>query len=150
LVLRHEVAVLGRQATRLVPTRDDRAVIAVLAMLLPGHLQLHRTVTPGTASSHRKLAAHFAKALGVPSLVLDYRRAPEHPHPASLEDAVSAFLALTEGGIAPGNITTIGDSAGGNLAVATALALQERGKPVPGSVIACRRGSTWRTRVRRW
>jgi len=90
----------------------------------------------GSASSHRKLAAHFAKALGVPSFVLDYRRAPEHPHPASLEDAVSAFLALTEGGIAPGNITTIGDSAGGNLAVATALALRERGKPVPGSVIA--------------
>jgi len=90
----------------------------------------------GSASSHRKLAAHFAKALGVQSFVLDYRRAPEHPHPASLEDAVSAFLALTEGGIAPGNITTIGDSAGGNLAVATALALQERGKPVPGSVIA--------------
>jgi monoterpene epsilon-lactone hydrolase len=90
----------------------------------------------GSAASHRKLAAHFAKALGVQAFVLDYRRAPEHPHPASLEDAVSAFLALTERGIAPGNITTIGDSAGGNLAVATALALQERGGPLPGSVIA--------------
>jgi epsilon-lactone hydrolase len=90
----------------------------------------------GSASSHRKLAAHFAKALGAHSFVLDYRRAPEHPHPASLEDAVSAFLALTERGIAPGNITTIGDSAGGNLAVATALALAERGQPGPGSVIA--------------
>lgn len=90
----------------------------------------------GSASSHRKLAAHVAKALGVPALVLDYRLAPEHPHPAGLEDAVSAFLALTERGIAPENITTIGDSAGGNLAVATALALKERGKPLPGRVIA--------------
>ncbi len=90
----------------------------------------------GSASSHRKLAGHFAKALGVTSFVLDYRRAPEHPHPASLDDAVSAFVALTEAGIAPEDITTIGDSAGGNLAVATALALRERGKPVPGSVIA--------------
>lgn len=90
----------------------------------------------GSASSHRKLAAHVAKALGVPALVLDYRLAPEHPHPAGLEDAVSAFLALTERGIAPENITTIGDSAGGNLAVATALALNERGKPLPGRVIA--------------
>lgn len=90
----------------------------------------------GSASSHRKLAAHVAKALGVHALVLDYRLAPEHPHPAGLEDAVSAFLALTDSGIAPENITTIGDSAGGNLAVATALALKEQGKPVPGRVIA--------------
>jgi len=90
----------------------------------------------GSASSHRKLAAHVAKALGVTAFVLDYRRAPEHPHPASLEDAVSAFLALVDSGVGPENITTIGDSAGGNLAVATALALKERGKPVPGSVIA--------------
>jgi acetyl esterase/lipase len=89
----------------------------------------------GSAASHRKLAAHVAKALGVQALVLDYRRAPEHAHPASLEDAVSAFLALTERGIAPADITTIGDSAGGNLAVATALALKGRGSPVPGSVI---------------
>jgi acetyl esterase/lipase len=90
----------------------------------------------GSAASHRKLAGHFAKALGVQSFVLDYRRAPEHPHPAALEDAVAAFLALTERGIAPGDITTIGDSAGGNLAVATPLALRERGEPGPGSVIA--------------
>lgn len=90
----------------------------------------------GSASSHRKLAGHVAKALGVTAFVLDYRRAPEHPHPASLDDAVSAFLGLTERGVAPEQITTIGDSAGGNLAVATALALKERDKPLPGRVIA--------------
>jgi monoterpene epsilon-lactone hydrolase len=90
----------------------------------------------GSAASHRKLAAHVAKALGVTSFVLDYRRAPEHPHPASLDDAVSAFLALTERGTTPADITMIGDSAGGNLAVATALALKERDKPLPGAVIA--------------
>ena len=102
----------------------------------------------GSASSHRKLAGHSAKALGVVAFVLDYRRAPEHPHPASLEDTVSAFLAFIERGIAPENITTIGDSAGGNLAVASVLALKERGKPLPGKVIAFRPGSTWRTRAR--
>lgn len=90
----------------------------------------------GSASSHRKLAGHVAKALGVVALVLDYRLAPEHPHPAAIEDAVSAFDALTERGIAPENITTIGDSAGGNLAVATVLALKQQGKPLPGRVIA--------------
>lgn len=90
----------------------------------------------GSASSHRKLAGHVAKALGVVAFVLDYRRAPEHPHPASLDDAVSAFLGLVNSGIAPESVTTIGDSAGGNLAVAAALALKEQGKPQPGRVIA--------------
>lgn len=90
----------------------------------------------GSASSHRKLAAHVAKALGVVSFVLDYRRAPEHPHPAQVEDGVAVFDALLESGIKPENITTIGDSAGGNLAIAIALALKEQGKPAPGQVIA--------------
>ena len=90
----------------------------------------------GSASSHRKLAGHVAKALGVTSFVIDYRRAPEHPHPAQVEDGVAAFTGLTERGVAPGAITTIGDSAGGNLAVAIPLALREQGLPLPGRVIA--------------
>ncbi|MGW4591929.1 alpha/beta hydrolase [Amycolatopsis thermoflava] len=90
----------------------------------------------GSASSHRKLAAHVAKAAGVTAFVLDYRRAPEHPHPAQVEDGVAAFTALTERGVRPQDITTIGDSAGGNLAIAIPLALRERGLPLPGRVIA--------------
>jgi monoterpene epsilon-lactone hydrolase len=90
----------------------------------------------GSASSHRKLAGHVGKALGTTAFVLDYRRAPEHPHPAQVEDGVAVFTALTERGIAPADITTIGDSAGGNLAVAIPLALREKGLPLPGRVIA--------------
>lgn len=90
----------------------------------------------GSASSHRKLAGHVAKALGVTSFVLDYRRAPEYPHPAQVEDGVAAFTALTERGVAPAAITTIGDSAGGNLAVAIPLALREKGLPLPGRIVA--------------
>jgi monoterpene epsilon-lactone hydrolase len=90
----------------------------------------------GSAASHRKLAGHVAKALGVSAFVLDYRRAPEHPHPAQVEDGVAVFTALTEHGITAADITTIGDSAGGNLAVAIPLALRERGLPLPGRVIA--------------
>ena len=90
----------------------------------------------GSAASHRKLAGHLAKAIGITAFVLDYRRAPEHPHPAQIEDGVAVFKALVERGIKPADITTIGDSAVGNLAIAIPLALREAGEPLPGRVIA--------------
>lgn len=90
----------------------------------------------GSSTSHRKLAGHVAKALGVSAIVLDYRRAPEHPFPAQLEDSVSVYQALLASGIKAENIGTIGDSAGGNLAVASVLKFRELGLKLPGYVIA--------------
>ncbi|WP_437873970.1 alpha/beta hydrolase fold domain-containing protein [Sorangium sp. So ce363] len=57
----------------------------------------------------------------------DARHAPEHRYPAQLEDALAAFDALVERGHAPGEIALAGDSAGGNLALVTQLALRDRG-----------------------
>lgn len=90
----------------------------------------------GSASSHRKLAGHMAKALGTTSIVLDYRLSPENPYPAQLEDAVAVYKELLSRGIKPENISTIGDSAGGNLAVSSVLKFRDLGLPLPGSVIA--------------
>ncbi|WP_338451034.1 alpha/beta hydrolase [Niallia oryzisoli] len=90
----------------------------------------------GSAASHRKLAGHMAKALGVSAVVLDYRRAPENPFPAQLEDAAAVYQALLASGIKAKDIGTIGDSAGGNLAVASVLKFRELGLELPGYVIA--------------
>lgn len=90
----------------------------------------------GSSASHRKLAGHMAKALGVTAIVIDYRRAPEHPFPAQLEDATAVYKELLRRGFAAGDIATIGDSAGGNLAVSIALKLRDDKLPLPGHVIS--------------
>jgi acetyl esterase/lipase len=89
-----------------------------------------------SASSHRKVAGHLAKRAGMNALVIDYRRAPEHPFPAQLDDAVAAHEWLRAQGFKPEKTAVAGDSAGGNLAITTTLKLRELGKPLPGAVIA--------------
>jgi acetyl esterase/lipase len=90
----------------------------------------------GSAASHRKLAGHLARHLGVTAVVLDYRRAPEHPFPAQIEDATAVYRELLARGFKAQDITTSGDSAGGNLAISTVLKLRDDGVALPGAVIA--------------
>lgn len=90
----------------------------------------------GSSASHRKLAGHLAKQLGVIAYVLDYRRSPEHPFPAQIADAVAVYRGLLDAGYKSHHIYTAGDSAGGNLAIATVLKLRDEGVELPGGVIA--------------
>jgi acetyl esterase/lipase len=89
----------------------------------------------GSIVSHRKLVGHLAKAAGVRGLSVAYRLAPENPFPAGLDDAVTAYAWLLGDGIAAAHIGIGGDSAGGGLALATALALRERGMPAPAGLV---------------
>jgi epsilon-lactone hydrolase len=91
--------------------------------------------TLGSIESHRKLAGHLVKAAGIRGLIIDYRLAPEHPFPAGLDDAVTAFSWLLRQGLSADHIGVGGDSAGGGLALATALALPERGLPAPAGLV---------------
>lgn len=87
--------------------------------------------------SHRKLAAHVAKAAGARALVLDFRLAPEHAFPAQLQDAVAAYRWLLAQGFEPGHVATAGDSGGGSLATTTVLKLREdRDLPLPAAIVA--------------
>ncbi|GAA1955292.1 alpha/beta hydrolase [Nocardioides panacihumi] len=89
----------------------------------------------GSSASHRKLGGHLAAACGTPVFVVDFRLAPEAPYPAQVEDGLAVYDDALQRGIAPGDVTFVGDSAGGNLAISMVLTLREQGKPLPGAVI---------------
>jgi acetyl esterase/lipase len=86
----------------------------------------------GGLRTHRRFVASMAKRLGARALHIDYRLAPEHPHPAALEDALAAYDWLVAQGVAADDIVIGGESAGGGLTMATLLSLRERGAPLPG------------------
>ena len=90
----------------------------------------------GSINTHRGLCYDLAAAAGVRVLALDYRLAPEQPFPAALDDSVAAFqwLAGEVGG--PERVALAGDSAGGGLVVAAAVALRERGLGKPAAIAA--------------
>lgn len=67
---------------------------------------------------------------------LDYRVAPKHHYPAALEDAVKVYKWLLEQGYDNNKIIIVGDSAGGNLTLATTLYLKDHQISLPKAVIA--------------
>ncbi|MEH0573296.1 alpha/beta hydrolase [Streptomyces sp. B21-108] len=91
-----------------------------------------------TASMHsdRKAAGHIAKAAGARSLVVDFRLAPEHPYPAQLDDAETAYRWLLSQGYQPQNIGSTGHSIGGTLAVMLPLRLLAKGEATPGAIVS--------------
>ena len=74
--------------------------------------------------------------------MLHYRLAPEHTYPAALEDAAAVYTELLRRGIEPERIVVIGDSAGGNLALALSVYLKEHHLPQPKLLILI---SPWTT-----
>ena len=74
----------------------------------------------GSPETHARPARALADALGVPVVLPRYRLAPEHPWPAQRDDALAAVRAIQDAGH---SVVLAGDSAGGHLALVTALAL---------------------------
>ena len=89
----------------------------------------------GSSRSHKGLASQVAARAKTATILPDYRLAPEHQHPAALEDCVTAYRAVLAEGVKPENIILAGDSAGGGLAVATALKLKELGVAQPAGLM---------------
>ncbi|MCL4262579.1 MAG: alpha/beta hydrolase [Anaerolineae bacterium] len=89
----------------------------------------------GSARSHRFLGGYAARAVQSRVLLPDYRLAPEHPFPAAVDDAVAAYRWLLAAGYKPENLTIMGDSAGGGLALAALVALRDAGERLPGTAV---------------
>jgi acetyl esterase/lipase len=89
----------------------------------------------GSLNTHRDLAARISKASKIKTLLIDYRLAPEHPHPAAVEDAVLAYRWLLKNGFSPNNIVIAGDSAGGGLAIVALVKLRDLGELIPAAIV---------------
>jgi acetyl esterase/lipase len=85
----------------------------------------------GSIVSHRAMVTESGRAAQARTLAIDYRRAPEHPFPAALDDALQAYRWLLAQGVQPARIALGGDSAGGGLTLAMMVSLRERGLPLP-------------------
>jgi acetyl esterase/lipase len=87
----------------------------------------------GSVATHRGLVGRLSRTARLRVLSVDYRLAPEHPHPAAVEDAVAAVRFAYSTGLAPSRVAIGGDSAGGGLALAALLALRDAGLPLPAA-----------------
>jgi len=106
----------------------------------PGVVFLHGGgMILGSVAMYDRLVAGYVAASGVPFLSVDYRVAPEHPHPTPVEDCFTGLQWLVghaeELGVDPARVGVMGDSAGGGLAAGVVLLARDRGVAVARQIL---------------
>ena len=92
----------------------------------------------GSSNSHKLLTLKLARITNRKVLSINYRLAPEEPHPAALEDCVSVYKWLLSSGYQSKNIIIAGDSAGGYYTLLTLLKLRDARISLPaGAICLC-------------
>jgi acetyl esterase len=94
----------------------------------------------GDLETHDRQARLLAIETGAVVVSVDYRRPPETPFPGAFEDAFAAlrdvFARIAEFGGDDKRVGVAGDSAGGNLAAATAIACRDAGIKLAAQLLA--------------
>lgn len=85
----------------------------------------------GSILSHRRMVTEAGRAIGIRTLAVGYRLAPEHPFPAALDDVMTAWRFVRNEGVAADHVAIGGDSAGGGLTVALINQLRDADEPLP-------------------
>lgn len=109
----------------------DEAIAGVPCRIYPGAqptvVYLHGGgFIMGGLQSHDDICAEICARTGFQVISVEYRLAPEHPHPAAYNDALAATRAIAK----TGPYLLAGDSAGGNLAASVAQTLRHTAPPV--------------------
>jgi len=121
--------VAGPVPLRLYDAREDREPGPVILFMHGGGWVL------GDLDTHEPFCTELAIELDLPVVAVDYRLAPEHPFPAAFDDAIAATRWVASGSALLDRKVTglflVGDSAGGNLAAATATSLRDDPAALP-------------------
>lgn len=88
----------------------------------------------GVPCTGQRAFIELQQDLGIDIISVDYGLAPEHPFPDGLNDCVKAYRAVLDIGYSPENIVFLGESAGGNLCLASCLCARDQGLPLPGGL----------------
>lgn len=88
----------------------------------------------GTARAYAGFSATLSATMQAIGVSVEYKRSPEAPFPAGLNDVVDVVRSLVA---EHGNdrVSLIGDSAGGGLVISALVALRESGSPLPACVV---------------
>ncbi|MXP43445.1 alpha/beta hydrolase [Allopontixanthobacter sediminis] len=119
----------GEIPVRLYDARETRQAGPVIVFYHGGGYVI------GDLESHHNLCTEIAAQMDLPVVAVDYRRAPEHPFPAAVDDceAAARWAASSPPELArpATGLVLMGDSAGGNASIVTAQALAENAAAVP-------------------
>ncbi len=87
----------------------------------------------GSVDSHRSLVAYLAKKLNRQAIVFSYRKAPVHPFPAAINDALEVYQWVLRQGYNPNEVVFAGDSAGGGMTLSLLKRNRDLGLPQPAA-----------------